>query len=230
MLMVEVSHQLSCCWSGISPDFILVEVSHQLSCWWSRYLTSFHVGGRGISPAFMLMVEVSHQLSCWWSRYLTSFHVDGRGISPAFMLLVEVSHQLSCCWSGISPDFILVEVSHQLSCWWSRYLTSFHVGGRGISPAFMLLVEVSHQISCWWVDVSHQLSGARCSSVVKSFSHCVMDRSFMGWSYFSFQPVFHDWCNKGCGICNPVCSLERVAHVAAAAFLSLYLSGPLPYV
>ena len=20
-------------------------------------------------------------------------------------------------------------------------------------------------------------------------------------SYFSFQPVFHDWCNKGCGMC-----------------------------
>ena len=23
-------------------------------------------------------------------------------------------------------------------------------------------------------------------------------------SYFSFQPVLHDWCNKGCGMCNPV--------------------------
>ena len=22
--------------------------------------------------------------------------------------------------------------------------------------------------------------------------------------YFSFQPVFHDWCNKGCGMCYPV--------------------------
>ena len=24
-------------------------------------------------------------------------------------------------------------------------------------------------------------------------------------SYFSFQPVLHDWCNKGCGMCYPVC-------------------------
>ena len=23
-------------------------------------------------------------------------------------------------------------------------------------------------------------------------------------SYFSFQPVFHDWCNKGRGICYPL--------------------------
>ena len=58
-------------------------------------------------------------------------------------------------------------------------------------------------------------------------------------SYFSFHPVLHDWCNKGCGMCNPVCGmvhikepllLERVAHVVAAGFLSHYLSGPLPYV
>ena len=26
-------------------------------------------------------------------------------------------------------------------------------------------------------------------------------------SYFSFQPVLHDWCNKGRGMCYPVCSI-----------------------
>ena len=55
-------------------------------------------------------------------------------------------------------------------------------------------------------------------------------------SYSSFQPVLHDWCNKGRGMCFPVCGMvhikeplllisERVAHVAAAGFLSHYLSG-----
>ena len=39
-------------------------------------------------------------------------------------------------------------------------------------------------------------------------------------SYFSFQPVIPDWCNKGCGMS------EGVAHVAAAGFLSRYLNGP----
>ena len=24
-------------------------------------------------------------------------------------------------------------------------------------------------------------------------------------SYFSFQPLFHDWRNKGHGVCYPVC-------------------------
>ena len=49
-------------------------------------------------------------------------------------------------------------------------------------------------------------------------------------SHFSFQPVLHDWCIKGRGMCYPVCVMERVAHVAAAGFLSRYLNGPLPYV
>ena len=29
-------------------------------------------------------------------------------------------------------------------------------------------------------------------------------------SYFSFQPVLHDWCNKGCGMCYPVCGMVHV--------------------
>ena len=59
-------------------------------------------------------------------------------------------------------------------------------------------------------------------------------------SYFSFQPVLHDWFNKGRGMYYPVCGMmhikeplllsERVAYVAAAGFLSRYLSGLLPYV
>ena len=29
-------------------------------------------------------------------------------------------------------------------------------------------------------------------------------------SYFSFQPVLHDWCNKGRGVCNPVCGMVHI--------------------
>ena len=45
--------------------------------------------------------------------------------------------------------------------------------------------------------------------------------------------VLHDWCNKDRGIYYPVCGIvhikesERLVHVAAAGFLSHYLSGPL---
>ena len=29
-------------------------------------------------------------------------------------------------------------------------------------------------------------------------------------SYFSFQPVPHDWCNKDCGMCYPVCGMVHI--------------------
>ena len=28
-------------------------------------------------------------------------------------------------------------------------------------------------------------------------------------SYFSFQPVLHDWCNKSRGMCYPVCGIKE---------------------
>ena len=54
--------------------------------------------------------------------------------------------------------------------------------------------------------------------------------------YFSFQTVFHDWSNKGRGMCypdhinDPLLLMGNVVHVAAERFLYRYLSGPLPYV
>ena len=29
-------------------------------------------------------------------------------------------------------------------------------------------------------------------------------------SYFSFLPVLHDWCNKGRGMCYPVCGMMHI--------------------
>ena len=29
-------------------------------------------------------------------------------------------------------------------------------------------------------------------------------------SYFLFQPVLHDWCNKGRGMCYPVCGMGHI--------------------
>ena len=55
--------------------------------------------------------------------------------------------------------------------------------------------------------------GARCSSVVRvSWCDGSSDRSFMVdlLSYFSFQPVLHDWCNKGRGMCYLVCGKVHI--------------------
>ena len=47
----------------------------------------------------------------------------------------------------------------------------------------------------------------------------------------------HNWCDKGCGMCYPVCGmmyikepLLLIGNVVAVGFLSPYLSGSLPYV
>ena len=34
--------------------------------------------------------------------------------------------------------------------------------------------------------------------------------SLVPLSYFSFQPVLHDWCNKGRGMCYPVCGMVHI--------------------
>ena len=44
----------------------------------------------------------------------------------------------------------------------------------------------------------YQCQRARCSSVVNPLS------------YFSFQPVLHDWYIKVCGVCSPVCGIVHI--------------------
>ena len=56
-------------------------------------------------------------------------------------------------------------------------------------------------------------------------------------SYFSFQPVLHDWCNKGHGMCYLVCGM---IHIKESLLLNgksspcggngFHLSSPVPYV
>ena len=63
--------------------------------------------------------------------------------------------------------------------------------------------------------------------------------SYLGpLSYFSFQPVLHDWCNKGCGMFYPVCGMVHIkepllligkSSLRGGSRFPHYLSGTLPY-
>ena len=44
-------------------------------------------------------------------------------------------------------------------------------------------------------------------------------------SYFSFQPVIHDWCNKGRGMCYPLCGRERNVLFNDAHFIYGYMAS-----
>ena len=75
-----------------------------------------------------------------------------------------------------------------------------------IAQARLLAIRLLRTVFASW----HQ-QGARCSSVVRAFAYgCEgsSDRSFImdPLSYF-LVPVLHDWCNKGCGMCYPVCGI-----------------------
>ena len=56
------------------------------------------------------------------------------------------------------------------------------------------------------------------SSWYSEVERSLMVRWVVGWilhgmdplSYFSFQPVLHNWCNKGRGMCYPVCGMVHI--------------------
>ena len=47
------------------------------------------------------------------------------------------------------------------------------------------------------VSLNHQTRSKLLTYVAKSYN-------------FSFQPVLHDWCNKGCGMCHSVCGMVHI--------------------
>ena len=73
------------------------------------------------------------------------------------------------------------------------------------------LQRLWYVLSCVWDGACK----CRCGFIVSVFcSWCdgSSDRSLMldPLSYFSFHPVLHDWCNKGCGLCYPVCGRVHI--------------------
>ena len=41
-------------------------------------------------------------------------------------------------------------------------------------------------------------------------------------SYFSFQPVLHNWCNKGHGMCYPVYGMVHIIETLLLIGMVLY--------
>ena len=74
---------------------------------------------------------------------------------------------------------------------------------RGLAATMTRYWNFLVLVGCYW---------AQFSSVVRAFAHGTMDRVIHpSWwtplSYFSFQPVFRDWCNKGRGMYYHGCGM-----------------------
>ena len=87
----------------------------------------------------------------------------------------------------------------------------------GCPDIFISVPEtVTHTVKsrCMYMCMYNNLGAGRSSEVERS----LMVRWVVGsilhgvdpLSYFSFQPVLHDWCNKGCGMCYPVCGIVHI--------------------
>ena len=85
---------------------------------------------------------------------------------------------------------------------------------------FHCIKQLNNQVLCVPVGMRMELihtivTGAGRSSEVE---RSLMVRWVVGsilhgvdpLSYFSFQPVLHDWCNKGRGMCHPVCGMVHI--------------------
>ena len=76
--------------------------------------------------------------------------------------------------------------------------------------------------ACMYVCMHAYMHGSKMylrgkSVSLRSWCDGSSDRSFMvdPLSYFSFQPVFHDWCNKGRGMCYSVYGIMHIKKPAA---------------
>ena len=84
---------------------------------------------------------------------------------------------------------------------------------------FSFMTESLVLLSCLW-DGAYKRSLAADQKKVTQFllsrylsgplPQVQHHRTLYKLSYFSFQPVLHNWCNKGCGMCYPVCGMMHI--------------------
>ena len=63
----------------------------------------------------------------------------------------------------------------------------------------------------FWIDRLYLYNWLRITYIMfkETYLNCSIVLQ-MHLSYFSFQPVLHDWCNKGCGMCYPVYGMVHI--------------------
>ena len=95
----------------------------------------------------------------------------------------------------------------------------------------------------WRIDpTTHRTMSERSYHGATSRSDCYGHYSIITllWTYWAmFQQLLHDWHNKGCGMCYPICGMIHIkepllliakSSPCDASGFPLSLSGPLPYV
>ena len=74
----------------------------------------------------------------------------------------------------------------------------------GIDPTFHRTMSGHSTVNLCLIPVL--TVGARCSSV----GHWINPSWGGPIELFSYEPILHDWCNKGCGMCYPVFGMVQI--------------------
>ena len=89
---------------------------------------------------------------------------------------------------------------------------------KNIGPALMKACDHVNLCSVH-VNLANEIVGLVCQAGRSSeVERSLMARWVVGsilhgvnpLSYVSFQPVLHDWCNKGRGMCHPLCGIVHI--------------------
>ena len=83
-----------------------------------------------------------------------------------------------------------------------------------LTPIFKKnVLRASLNILKLFISLPVRYSRTKVMSIVQ-FPLYVITKSYvllaLSFNYFLFQPVLHDWCNKGCGMCYPVCGMMHI--------------------
>ena len=75
-------------------------------------------------------------------------------------------------------------------------------------------MTTSVRVQYVWILACMRLGAGRSSEVERSLMVRWVVGSILNGvdplSYFSLQPVLRDWCNKGRGMCYPVCGMVHI--------------------
>ena len=74
-----------------------------------------------------------------------------------------------------------------------------------ISPLYMCMFQKMQKTPH---NLSHSANYLKC--MLNFFIYMVYSICSLYLLTISFQPVLHDWCNKGCGMCYPVCWMVHI--------------------
>ena len=122
---------------------------------------------------------------------------------------VKVSQAWQCrndryrCFLCVTPiNFLLTQLFSSVG------LIMHDKYGRGNPPelntTWKILIRIS--FTCNWLLGAQYRWGFLWEGVAVNIWHFFIHPL----SYFSFQPLLHDWCNKGCGMCYPVCGMVHI--------------------